>query len=51
MITGISLVTLIAVGSTAAYDLARKQSRLSYTGFLRALHRFVIKGFSSGLQG
>jgi len=42
LITGISLVTLIAVGSTAAYYLARKQSRLSYGMYILFLLGIIL---------
>ena len=42
LITGISLVTLIAVGSTASYYLARKQSRLSYGMYILFLLGIIL---------
>jgi raffinose/stachyose/melibiose transport system permease protein len=48
IITGISLVTLIAVGSTASYYLARKQSRLSYRMYILFLLGIILP-FQLGL--
>jgi raffinose/stachyose/melibiose transport system permease protein len=42
LITGISLVALIAVGSTASYYLARKQSRLSYGMYIVFLLGIIL---------
>jgi raffinose/stachyose/melibiose transport system permease protein len=42
LITGISLVALIAVGSTASYYLARKQSRLSYGMYILFLLGIIL---------
>jgi raffinose/stachyose/melibiose transport system permease protein len=42
LITGISLVALIAVGSTASYYLARKQSRLSYGMYVLFLLGIIL---------
>jgi raffinose/stachyose/melibiose transport system permease protein len=42
IITGISLVALIAVGSTASYYLARKQSRLSYGMYIAFLLGIIL---------
>ena len=42
LITGISLVALIAVGSTATYYLARKQSRLSYGMYILFLLGIIL---------
>jgi raffinose/stachyose/melibiose transport system permease protein len=42
IITGISLVALVAVGSTAAYYLARKQSRLSYGMYILFLLGIIL---------
>ena len=42
IITGVSLVALIAVGSTASYYLARKQSRLSYGMYILFLLGIIL---------
>ena len=42
VITAVSLVTLIAVGSTASYYLARKQSRLSYRMYIFFLLGIIL---------
>jgi raffinose/stachyose/melibiose transport system permease protein len=42
IITSISLVALVAVGSTAAYYLARKQSRLSYGMYIVFLLGIIL---------
>jgi len=42
LITGISLVALIAVGSTASYYLARKHSRLSYGMYILFLLGIIL---------
>ena len=42
VITAVSLATLIAVGSTASYYLARKQSRLSYRMYIFFLLGIIL---------
>jgi raffinose/stachyose/melibiose transport system permease protein len=42
MITSVSLVVLVAVGSTASYYLARKQSRLSYGMYIVFLLGIIL---------
>jgi raffinose/stachyose/melibiose transport system permease protein len=42
IITAISLVSLVAVGSTASYYLARKQSRLSYGMYILFLLGIIL---------
>jgi raffinose/stachyose/melibiose transport system permease protein len=42
IITGISLVALVAIGSTASYYLARKQSRLSYGMYIVFLLGIIL---------
>jgi raffinose/stachyose/melibiose transport system permease protein len=42
IITSVSLVVLVAVGSTAAYYLARKQSRLSYGMYIVFLLGIIL---------
>jgi raffinose/stachyose/melibiose transport system permease protein len=42
IVTSVSLVVLVAVGSTAAYYLARKQSRLSYGMYILFLLGIIL---------